>query len=45
MQAVPVSKASIVPMAGAALPPLAAAALTQAPLKQILAQLKGLHLI
>jgi hypothetical protein len=45
MKIVPVSKASIVPLVVAALLPLAAVALTQAPLKQILGELKGLLLI
>ncbi len=45
MKAVPVTKASVVPLVGAALLPLAVVALTQAPLKQILAQLKGVLFI
>jgi hypothetical protein len=42
MRNVPVTKASIVPPVLAALAPLVAVALTQAPVKQILGELKGL---
>jgi hypothetical protein len=45
MQAAPVTKASILPLVGAVLLPLVAVALTQAPLKQILGELKGLLLL
>jgi ABC-type transport system involved in cytochrome bd biosynthesis fused ATPase/permease subunit len=45
MQTVPVTKESILPLVVAALVPLAAVAVTQAPLKQVLGELKGLLLL
>lgn len=45
VRVVPVTKASIVPLVLAAMAPLVAVALTQAPVKQILGELKGLLLL
>ena len=45
MQAVPVTKASVVPLVLAALVPLAGVALTRVPFREIVASVKGLLLL